>query len=143
MIINYKEHGFEIRARILPEACTECPFYLYSVSCDDAACFLTGSGIPTDGPQDEGRAPDCPIKALEPIWIPCSERLPEEDGHYIVYAPSYSGGSSSGKEIHNGVMFSRFKSGKWSIEVGYHKRPNCVKAWMPIDPWKGESDGSC
>lgn len=73
-------------------------------------------------------------------WIPCSERLPEEDGHYIVYAPSYSGGSSSGKEIHNGVMFSRFKSGKWSVEVGYHKRPNCVKAWMPIEPWKGADD---
>ena len=73
-------------------------------------------------------------------WIPCSERLPEEDGHYIVYAPSYSGGSSSGKEIHDGVMFSRFKSGKWSIEVGYHKRPNCVKAWMTIEPWKGAGD---
>ena len=71
-------------------------------------------------------------------WILCSERLPEEDGHYIVYAPSYRGGSSSGKEIHNGVMFSRFKNGKWSIEVGYHKRPNCVKAWMPLPkPLKG------
>ena len=79
-------------------------------------------------------------KARGQEWIPCSERLPEEDGHYIVYAPSYSGGSSSGKEIHNGVMFSRFKSGKWSIEVGYHKRPNCVKAWIPIEPWKGEDD---
>ena len=73
-------------------------------------------------------------------WIPCSEQLPEEDGHYIVYAPSYRGGSSGGKEKHNGVMFSRFKNGKWSIEVGYHKRPGCVKAWMPIVPWEGEGD---
>lgn len=65
-------------------------------------------------------------------WISCSERLPEKDGHYIVYAPTYSGGSSSSKEYHDGVMFSAFKKGKWSIEHGYHKRPNCVVAWMPL-----------
>lgn len=65
-------------------------------------------------------------------FIPCNERLPEEDGCYLVYAPNYSGGSSSAKEIHDGVMFSNYKNGKWSIEVGYHKRPGCVEAWMPI-----------
>lgn len=64
--------------------------------------------------------------------IPCSEWLPKKDGHYIVYAPTYSGGSSSSKEHHDGVMFSAFKKGKWSIEHGYHKRPNCVVAWMPL-----------
>ena len=81
---------------------------------------------------------DLERRLAEREWIPCSERLPEEDGYYIVYAPSYRGGSSSGKEIHNGAMFSRFKSGKWSIEIGYHKRPNCVKAWMPLpEPWEG------
>ena len=64
-------------------------------------------------------------------WIPCSERLPE-DGTYIVYAPDYTGGSSSAKECHNGIMFSKIKNGKWSIEHGYHKRPNCVWAWMPL-----------
>ena len=74
-------------------------------------------------------------------WIPVSERLPEKDGHYIVYAPTYSGGSSSSKEYHDGVMFSAFKKGKWSIEHGYHKRPNCVVAWMPLpEPWKGEKE---
>lgn len=65
-------------------------------------------------------------------FTPCSKKPPEEDGCYLVYAPSYSGGSSSSKEIHDGVMFSKFKNGKWSIEVGYHKRPGCVEAWMPI-----------
>ena len=64
-------------------------------------------------------------------WIPCSEP-PEEDGYYIVYAPTYSGGSSGGKENHNGIMFSSYKNGKWSIEHGYHKRPNCVRAWRPL-----------
>ncbi len=70
-------------------------------------------------------------------WTPCSKELPKIDGHYIVYAPTYSGGSSSSKEHHDGVMFSAFKKGKWSIEHGYHKRPNCVVAWMPMpEPWK-------
>lgn len=65
-------------------------------------------------------------------WIPVAERLPNEDGWYQVYAPWYSGGSSSGLKNINGNMYSAFKHGKWSIEVGYHKRPGCVKAWMPL-----------
>jgi len=73
----------------------------------------------------------------EQKWIPCSERLPEKDDVYLVYAPYYSGGSSSSKENHKGVMFSKHKNGKWSIEHGYHKRPNCVIAWMPLpEPYK-------
>lgn len=76
-----------------------------------------------------------------PQWIPCEERLPEEEGFYIVYAPTYFGGSSSGKENHNGVMFSRWKSSKWSVEHGYHKRPNCVRAWMPLPEPYREREG--
>lgn len=68
---------------------------------------------------------------VEPFWIPCSERLPE-DGVYLVYAPDYQGGSSSSKEWHDGVMFAKRKNGKWSVEHGYYSRPNCVKAWMPL-----------
>lgn len=64
-------------------------------------------------------------------WISVKDRLPETKGTYLVYAPTYSGGSSSSLDCINGVMFSRW--GKhWSIEVGYHKRPNCVKYWMPL-----------
>lgn len=37
-------------------------------------------------------------------------------------------------------MFSHIKNGKWSIEHGYHKRPGCVKAWMPISEYKMEND---
>ena len=75
-----------------------------------------------------------------PKWIPCEERLPEEEGFYIVYAPRYFGGSSGGKEIHDGVMFSRWKNAKWSVEHGYHKRPNCVRAWMPLpEPYREEA----
>ena len=70
-------------------------------------------------------------------WIPCSEKMPESDGTYLVYAPDYQGGSSSAKEWHNGVMFAKFKHGKWSVEVGYYNRPGCVRAWMPLpDPYQ-------
>ena len=76
----------------------------------------------------------------EPKWIPVTEYTPE-DGIYLVYAPNYTGGSSSTKEWHNGVMFSAFKNGKWSIEHGYYKRPGCVKAYMPLpEPYREEGD---
>ena len=59
---------------------------------------------------------------------------PEEKGPYFVYAPSYRGGSSSGKESARGVMISKWTGKHWSIEVGYYKRPGCVTHWMPIEP---------
>ena len=69
-----------------------------------------------------------------------TEHTPE-DGIYLVYAPNYTGGSSSAKERHNGVMFSAFKNGKWSIEHGYYKRPGCVKAYMPLpEPYPEEKE---
>lgn len=75
---------------------------------------------------------------IKSSWIPAT-KPPEKDGWYQVYAPGYSGGSSSGLKNINGNMYSAFKHGKWSIEVGYHKRPGCVKAWMPLpEPPKEE-----
>ena len=64
---------------------------------------------------------------------------PEENGPYFVYAPSYRGGSSSGKEIARGVMISKWTGKHWSIEVGYYKRPGCVTHWMPIEPPQEEA----
>lgn len=64
-------------------------------------------------------------------WIRVKDRLPESNGTYLVYAPTYSGGSSSGLDCISGVMFSRWRK-HWSIEVGYYKRPNCVTHWMPL-----------
>lgn len=95
----------------------------------------------TNGKTAYAEALQMAVKALEePQWRPCSEP-PEEDGVYIVYAPTYSGGSSSAKECHDGVMFSKYKNGKWSIEHGYYSRPNCVKAWKPLDePCRGEGE---
>ncbi len=70
-------------------------------------------------------------------WISVKDKLPEESGWYLVFAPTYHGGSSSGLNNHDGVMFSQFKIAKngnktWSIEVGYHERPGCVMYWMPL-----------
>ena len=74
---------------------------------------------------------------MERNWISVKDRLPDEPGWYLVFAPTYSGGSSSGLNHHKGVMFSQLKvtkAGKksWSIEVGYHERPGCVLYWMPL-----------
>ena len=81
-------------------------------------------------------------EARVPRWISVEEQLPAKDGWYQVYAPGYSGGSSSGLKNIKGNMYSAFKNGKWSIETGYHKRPGCVKAWQPLpEPPKEEHDG--
>jgi hypothetical protein len=66
---------------------------------------------------------------------------PEKDGTYLVYAPNYVGGSSSAKESHNGIMFSRFKNGKWSIEKtkSIEKKSGLVEKWAEIpSPNQGE-----
>ena len=76
----------------------------------------------------------------ESDWNPCSEP-PKNEGPYLVYAPDYRGGSSGAKENYNGVMFSKYKNGKWSIEHGYHERPDCVKAWRPLpEPYGGDQE---
>lgn len=79
------------------------------------------------------RNPDA-IPTLTPPteWVSVEDRLPDTDGAYLVYAPTYTGGSSSSLDCIGGIMFSRFKHEKWSIESGYYKRPNCVTHWMPI-----------
>ena len=70
-------------------------------------------------------------------WHNVNDELPTKTGWYLVFTPTYSGGSSSGLFSVNGVMFSKYTVAKnghntWSIEVGYYKRPNCVKFWMEI-----------
>lgn len=75
-----------------------------------------------------------------PGWISVKDRLPKENGTYLVFAPTYSGGSSSGLDCTNGVMFARWRK-HWSIEVGYYRRPNCVTHWMPLpEPPKEETE---
>lgn len=57
-----------------------------------------------------------------PQWIPCSERLPKEDGRYLC---TYS-------DFGTCVDFGLYTDGQWIIEP---------IAWMPLpQPWKG-ADG--
>ena len=72
-------------------------------------------------------------------WIPCSERLPEEDGDYLV-------------TLENGVVKilgysttqrTTYPKGFYHIEDGFSWRQvqNPVVAWMPLPkPWKGADD---
>lgn len=70
-------------------------------------------------------------KLAEREWIPCSERLPKENGEYIV-------------SLEDSVYpWARFFNGKWFMlpinaiarEFGEYE----VIAWMPLpEPYKGE-----
>lgn len=61
-------------------------------------------------------------------WIPCSERLPEEDGRFLVFLPDRKGT----------FMCADFLSGKWYPD-DYECTSNHVIAWMPLPkPYKEE-----
>ena len=74
-------------------------------------------------------------RATEQGWIPCSERLPSEQGHYLVTFPLCNG--------EPWVYILSFNKGKfyetddeWG-DVEYDD----VTAWMPLPkPWKGADD---
>ena len=75
------------------------------------------------------------------MWISVADKLPDENGWYFVYAPTYYGGSSSTIRSINGMTFAKWIGGKtWSIEAGYHKRPGIVTHWMPLPQRPEESD---
>ncbi len=60
-------------------------------------------------------------------WIPCSERLPEEEGPYLLTAKTASGI----RYVRMGLLYS---DGKF----GNH---NSVIAWMPLpEPYKESED---
>ena len=60
-------------------------------------------------------------------WIPCSERLPEEDGYYLITLDF-----EWGREIEIGL----WADGEW---LNDNRHVNI--AWMPmIKPWKGADD---
>lgn len=63
----------------------------------------------------------------QPTWIPCSERMPEEDGDYLV-----SLAFEWGNEIEMGWLLD----GEW-----VNPNSHVTVAWMPLPkPWKGAGD---
>lgn len=63
MVVNYKEHGFSVAAERKPESCTACPFWVVDMkNTEIGGCYITGREILANGPQDEERMDDCPIR---------------------------------------------------------------------------------
>lgn len=63
-------------------------------------------------------------------WIPCEDRLPEEDGQYLVFLPDRNGT----------FMCADFLNGQWYPD-DYECTSNHVIAWMPLPkPYKKEGE---
>lgn len=59
-------------------------------------------------------------------WIPCSERLPSEDGSYIV--------TSSFGKVYTSHYYA--EHGQWQ-----YNRRGMIEAWMPLpEPYKGVTE---
>lgn len=72
---------------------------------------------------------DAPTIEPEPQWIPCSERLPEATGVYIVTCNIYSGDKVDGVT----ATWSYWRRNEWMMKD--------VLAWMPLPkPYGGEQD---
>jgi len=85
-------------------------------------------------------AEEMAIEALaQTRWIPCSERLPEEDGQYLitvkyVHVDGYD-------DIY--AEHGEWMDGKWDMFCfGHCGQVETILAWMPLpEPYKAESEG--
>jgi hypothetical protein len=69
------------------------------------------------------------LPPVEPHWIPCSERLPKDEGFYLVTL-----GYKHGAETNIRFFKIENEEGYWS-KWGNEN----ITAWMPMPaPWKGE-----
>ena len=67
-------------------------------------------------------------KAKENRWIPCSERLPKENGEYLVTIEMLDGTFE--------IDIDKFMINKWN----YYEMET-VTAWMPLlEPYRGDND---
>lgn len=85
-----------------------------------------------NGTTQFSEALDIAIKALEQTrWIPCSERLPEESGDYLV-TTKWKGSYSGEVYIETNMAVYRKKSKEW----------DCVDviAWKPLPQPYAESE---
>lgn len=64
------------------------------------------------------------IKAQPKVgeWIPCSERLPEEDGEYLVWV------RYEGREF---TTTEEYEDGMWNYSGAYNFNDKVI-AWMPL-----------
>lgn len=90
---------------------------------------------------------DLPSAQPEPRWIPCSERLPEEDGLYLVTSREKATAEEFGFDLDDvEVRKMRFNEDGWRIPKHIPEWINgvvhtTVLAWMPLpEPYKAESE---
>ena len=100
-------------------------------------------GIEDFMPEAKAWLNDAPSIDIEPKrgeWIPCSERLPSEDGRYLVWAvigimPDHVDDPSTYQGITIAGYYGDAHPIKWLGNV------EKVLAWMPLPkPWKGADD---
>ena len=116
----------------MPKCCLECPFE--DLPEFDSYCIAIGNEFIGEWEGLGMYKPDwCPLEESKTgEWIPCSERLPSNDGCVLV-------------TIDDAIEFGKHEDGEWSIWVCEHWDKwdaNGVTAWMPLpEPYKGgESD---
>ena len=72
------------------------------------------------------------LPSSQPGWIPCSERLPEESGRYLISVLD-----GVGRRTTVAPYRPRCKAWTMTGRMVYWK----VVAWMPLpEPWRGEKD---
>ena len=82
------------------------------------------------------------IKALEQQrWIPVSERLPEEDGQYLITV-KYKHVNDCYEDVY--AEHGEWYDGKWdTFCFGHCGEVEDITAWMPLpEPFREESDKS-
>lgn len=73
------------------------------------------------------------VSTAQPVrdgWVKCSERMPEADGHYLVFA---NASTLDGYCDHNDIAC--YQQGKWSNEFNW-----LVTHWMPLPAAPGGQD---
>ena len=104
------------------ESCTDCPLYDH----DRHNCPRFNKVIPRT------------IEAAKPMWIPVTERLPEDACQCIVTAKvkhvdNYPDYEVDTADFADGIFTTA--NSWWGVES--------IIAWMPLpEPWKGEQDGT-
>lgn len=80
------------------------------------------------------------LPSAQPHWIPCSDRLPNSNGCYLVWRPHFWGGEIGMPAI---CYFDGQNTWHDSYGVDFERtlHTDDVTAWMPLpDPYKGEQE---
>lgn len=68
--------------------------------------------------------------AAGPSWIPCDEKLPEEDGQYLITA-KYKHVSDSHEDVY--AEHGEWHEGRWEMFCfGHCREVENIIAWMPL-----------